>query len=82
MEATKITKIEFDNPVVIHEGEQLVVQFANTPDELMCKCVLVQKDGKVVPVGEDVEDVVDDPVRDSGPVPDESGEADPNSPAP
>lgn len=58
MEATKITKIEFDHPVVVHEGEKLVVQFTNLPDELQCKCVLVQKDGTVVPIGQEMEDVV------------------------
>lgn len=82
MPATQIKKIEFDSPITLQENEQLSTVFLNRPEGVVCKCVLIQANGNRVVIGEDLEDVVeDDPVRDSGPVPDEPGKADPNSPA-
>ncbi len=55
MEATKITKIEFEKPIVIHEGESLVVEFINTPTKIECVCKLIQADGNIVIIGGDTD---------------------------
>ena len=59
LQPTKITKIEFDNPIIMHQGDSLRVNFVFTPEGMKCDVALETADGKVMIVGEDVEDVVE-----------------------
>ena len=56
---TNITKIEFDNPITMNEGDSLRVNFVYTPDGMKCDVILETADGRKMVVGEDVEDVVE-----------------------
>jgi len=57
---SKITKIEFDKPVVLYEGDSLHVDFCYMPEGMTCDMILETADGTKTVIGEDVEDVIED----------------------
>jgi len=59
-EPTKITKIEFDNPIIMYEGDSLRVNFVFTPEGMKCDVILETADGRTMVIGEEVEDVVEE----------------------
>ena len=59
IEPQKITKIEFDNPVVMHEGDSLRINFVLTDKGMLCDIILETADGVKIPIGEEVEDVIE-----------------------
>jgi hypothetical protein len=61
MIATRITKIEFDNPIDMYEGDTLSITFVRElgSNDIECKVVLNTADGEEKVIGENVEDVVD-----------------------
>ena len=57
---TKITKIEFDNPILMQEGDSLRVNFVLAEEGMKCDVILETADGRKMVVGENVEDIIED----------------------
>jgi hypothetical protein len=60
MEPHKITKIEFEDPIVMHEGDSLRVNFILLAEGMKCDIILETADGKKRVIGEEVEDVIEE----------------------
>jgi hypothetical protein len=59
LQATRITNIEFDKPIDMYEGDELIITFTYTPKGMECDILLKTADGEEHVIGQPVQDIVE-----------------------